>query len=261
MNSATSIYAAVTMFSFLGHVAHVKDVPVSDVAKSGLTLLFVAFPALLNLLAWSNFFSALFFLMCVTLGVDSVFGFADYWIKWFEDMYPWLKKKFGKKYEVLILMGICFIWSLMFCSEGGIYNFDMWDDNCTHIQLLFVFVAEVILIPWVWGVDRLSELIFLRTGDRIPRFYIFILKIFCPFFACLMLHFGYVIEWASTEQRTEEWKYSEGMIWGARMLWFLPMCAFIISIFFPLKEIRPIEDHIMDQFGIVFENEEGLKWW
>jgi len=46
-NSATSIYAALTIFAFLGHVSVTKDIPINEVATSGPALLFVAFPSLL----------------------------------------------------------------------------------------------------------------------------------------------------------------------------------------------------------------------
>ena len=107
------------MFAFLGHVAVVKDLPITEVAKSGLTLLFVAFPALLNMLDGANFFSVLFFVMCITLGIDSVFGFMDYYIKFYEDTWPWLKKKIGKQYEVGLITLFSFIWSLIFCTQAG----------------------------------------------------------------------------------------------------------------------------------------------
>jgi len=48
VNSATSIYAALSIFSFLGHVSTVKVMPMRKLSKSGPDLLFVAFPALLN---------------------------------------------------------------------------------------------------------------------------------------------------------------------------------------------------------------------
>jgi len=80
INSATSLYAALTIFSFLGHVSIMKNIPIDELSKSGLDLLFVVFPALLGLLNGANFWSAVFFAMCVCLGIDSVFGLVDFFI-------------------------------------------------------------------------------------------------------------------------------------------------------------------------------------
>jgi SNF family Na+-dependent transporter len=96
-NSATSIYAALTIFSFLGHVSVTKNIDIDKVATSGPTLLFVAFPSLLGLLPGSNFWAVIFFAMCVCLGVDSVFGFFDYYIQMAEDAFPVLKTRMRKE--------------------------------------------------------------------------------------------------------------------------------------------------------------------
>lgn len=132
-NSATSLYAALTIFSFLGHVAVTKNIPIQDVATSGPTLLFVAFPSLLGLLPGANFWAVIFFAMCVCLGVDSVFGFFDYYIKMAEDAFPLLRTKMRKEVQVLVITIFSFIWSLMFVVEGGLYNFNLFDANAGHI--------------------------------------------------------------------------------------------------------------------------------
>lgn len=247
------------MFAFLGHVAFVKDVAITEVTKSGLTLLFVAFPALLNLLEAANFFSVMFFLMCVTLGIDSVFGFTDYYIKYYEDTFPYLKKKIGKQWEVLIIIIFSFFWSLIFCSQGGIYNFNLFDANCTHIQLLVVFLGEVVLIAWVFGINKMSELIFIRTGDRIPKFYIFILRIFVPAFATMMLIFGWIHEFTQVPQLKKE-GYTDAQVWGARFIWLIPLTMCVVAAFFPNKHIKPIDLCIKEQFGIVFEKETDVSY-
>jgi SNF family Na+-dependent transporter len=163
-NSATSIYAALTIFSFIGHVAVVKKIPINLVATSGPTLFFVAFPSLLGLLPGANFWSVIFFIMAVCLGIDSVFGFFDYYIKIAEDAFPLLRKKLRKELQVLVITIFSFIWSLMFVVEGGFHNFDLFDANAGHIQLLLVLVLQSILLPWIFGMHKLSTLIYLRTG-------------------------------------------------------------------------------------------------
>ena len=96
-NSATSIYAALAVFSFIGHVSTVKQIPIDKVATSGPTLFFVAFPSLLALLPGANFWAVIFFIMAICLGIDSVFAFFDYYIKMAEDAFPFLGKKMRKE--------------------------------------------------------------------------------------------------------------------------------------------------------------------
>lgn len=79
--------------------------------------------------------------MCICLGIDSVFGFFDYYIQMSEDAFPVLKTKMRKEIQVLIITIFSFIWSLMFVVEGGAQNFDMFDGNAGHLQLLFALFA------------------------------------------------------------------------------------------------------------------------
>ena len=52
-------------------------VPVSEVVKSGPGLAFIAYPEALSLLPAAPFFSILFFIMLVLLGLDSQFAMVD----------------------------------------------------------------------------------------------------------------------------------------------------------------------------------------
>jgi SNF family Na+-dependent transporter len=94
-NSATSMYAALSIFCFLGHVSTVKNIPIRMLSKSGPDLLFVVFPALLGLIPGTSFFTVVFFAMCVCLGIDSVFGMLDFCMKWLEE-FPVLMKIFKR---------------------------------------------------------------------------------------------------------------------------------------------------------------------
>jgi len=116
LNSATSFYAALTIFTFLGHVSTMRGIEISDLSRSGPDLLFVAFPALLGLLAGKNFWAVIFFIMCVCLGVDSVFGFVDFYVKYLEDCFPIIRQKLRKEFVCMIMIFFSFLWSLMFVN-------------------------------------------------------------------------------------------------------------------------------------------------
>lgn len=80
INSGTSLYAALVIFSFLGHVSKKTGIPIEDISEGGLDLAFIAYPGLLSMLKGSNFWSIVFFIMLTTVGVDSVFGMFDFTI-------------------------------------------------------------------------------------------------------------------------------------------------------------------------------------
>jgi len=62
-----------------------------------------------------------------------------------------------------------------------------------------VFFAESVLVAWVFGQHKMSELIFIRTGDRIPKVLVAVMRLFVPGFAFLMLIFGWIKEFTQKE--------------------------------------------------------------
>lgn len=155
LNSLTSLYAALTIFAFLGHVAVAKNIPIEEISRSGPDLLFVAMPALISLLDGKNFWAIIFFLMCACLGIDSVFGWVDFVVQYTEDIFPALKAKFRKEVQCMFHIIHMFLWSLMFCNQAGLYSFNLFDDYSGHVQLWFAVVVQLYLIPHLFGMDKL----------------------------------------------------------------------------------------------------------
>lgn len=136
--------------------------------------------------------------MAICLGIDSVFAFFDYYIKMAEDAFPFLGKKMRKELQVLVISIFSFIWSLMFVVRGGFYNFDLFDANAGHIQLLLVLLLQAILLPWVFGMHKLSTLVYFRTGQYVPIFFVLVCRFFVPIFASIIMIIAVINEFADT---------------------------------------------------------------
>lgn len=67
INSATSLFAACVLFSFLGHVSTTMGISIEEIDIEGIELTFVAYPAMLSLLPGSNIWAVLFFIMMVVV--------------------------------------------------------------------------------------------------------------------------------------------------------------------------------------------------
>lgn len=71
INSCTSFVAGFVIFSVLGYMAHASGKDVQDVATEGPGLVFVVYPAAIATMPGSTFWALIFFMMLLTLGLDS----------------------------------------------------------------------------------------------------------------------------------------------------------------------------------------------
>lgn len=71
INSCTSFVAGFVIFTVLGYMAHVSGQPIEKVATEGPGLVFVVYPAAIATMPGSIFWALIFFMMLLTIGLDS----------------------------------------------------------------------------------------------------------------------------------------------------------------------------------------------
>ncbi|MGH0168274.1 UNVERIFIED_CONTAM: hypothetical protein FKN15_054512 [Acipenser sinensis] len=74
INCVTSFFSGFAIFSVLGYMAYMHGVNIEDVATEGPGLVFIIYPEAISTLPGSTFWSIVFFLMLLTLGIDSSGG-------------------------------------------------------------------------------------------------------------------------------------------------------------------------------------------
>ncbi|KAM4049145.1 sodium-dependent serotonin transporter-like [Anomaloglossus baeobatrachus] len=112
VNCLTSFLSGFVIFTVLGYMAEMRDVEVEDVAKDkGPSLLFITYPEAIANMVGSTFFAIIFFLMMITLGLDSTFGGLEAVITAIMDEYPDI---LGRRRELFVLglVIVCFTGSL-----------------------------------------------------------------------------------------------------------------------------------------------------
>jgi len=63
--------SATINFSFLGHLSYLTNTPIEELPLSGIDLAFITYPSVISLLPWPNVWAVVFFIMLITLGIDS----------------------------------------------------------------------------------------------------------------------------------------------------------------------------------------------
>lgn len=71
VNAATSVYSGLVVFVYLGYMASNLGIEIDKVASEGYSLVFEVYPEALTTLPFARFWSILFFIMLLTLGIDS----------------------------------------------------------------------------------------------------------------------------------------------------------------------------------------------
>lgn len=176
INSCTSLLAATVLFAFLGHISHEMGISIADLAISGIELPFVAYPAMLAMLPGSNLWSIVFFIMLVTVGIDSIFATFDFMQAFLYSEFPVLRTVIRKEIFALIIVVAYFTCGLMFCLQQGIFIFELFDHYAVGLPLLFLQLMNVFLLGWKFDLTKLDCLVTQHTGETFPKVLYYIVK-------------------------------------------------------------------------------------
>ncbi|XP_028161628.1 sodium-dependent serotonin transporter [Ostrinia furnacalis] len=155
INCLTSFLAGFVIFSVLGYMAHVQNKSIEEVGLEGPGLVFIVYPEAIATMTGSVFWAIIFFLMLITLGLDSTFGGLEAVTTALCDEYP---RILGRHRE-LFVAGLClfiYICALPTTTYGGVYLVDFLNVYGPGLAILFVVFAEAAGVCWVYGVDRFS---------------------------------------------------------------------------------------------------------
>nr|AGS83414.1 sert [Schmidtea mediterranea]AHB51758.1 serotonin transporter [Schmidtea mediterranea]AKN21424.1 slc6a-4 [Schmidtea mediterranea] len=169
INCITSFIAGFVVFSVLGHMCWRLNKRMDDVADQQAGLVFIAYPEAIASLTGSVVWSILFFIMLISLGLDSTFGGLEALITGILDEWPRLRKR--RELFVLLLIIYCFIGSLATTTQGGFLILNWLDKNGAPISILFIVFCECVALCWFYGIKRFSDDVESMLGFQPPTFW------------------------------------------------------------------------------------------
>lgn len=164
-----------------GQQFNVSSCSLEDEMKKGVEgtgLAFIAFTEAMTLFPGSPFWSALFFLMLLNLGLSTMFGNMAGIMTPLTDTFKTLRKR-----KLLFTVCSCtlgFLIGLIFTQRSGNYFVMMFDDYSATLPLIIVVIFQTISVAWVYGADRFLEDLKQMLGRPIPVVYKYLWKYVCP---------------------------------------------------------------------------------
>jgi len=182
VNTFTSFFSAVVIFSILGYMAASKGVEVEDVVKSGPGLAFLVYPEVVLTIAPSPLWAFLFFIMLLTLGIDSQFCGVESLMTGLVDNWPHILQPHRKKFTLAMTV-FMFILGLPMITRNGIYVFQLMDFYAASgMSLLWCVFFQTIAICWVFGAKRFYGCIEEMIGYKVSYYWFICWVLLAPAF-------------------------------------------------------------------------------
>uniref|UniRef100_A0A8C8GE53 Transporter n=1 Tax=Oncorhynchus tshawytscha TaxID=74940 RepID=A0A8C8GE53_ONCTS len=215
VNSATSIFAGFVIFSVIGFMAHELKVPIEKVADEGPGIAFVVYPEALTRLPLSPFWAIIFFLMLLTLGLDTMFATIETIVTSVSDEFPQYLRK-NKPLFTLICCACFFFLGFPMVTE--VQTFDLTDS------------PSFPSIPLFLGLQRFCEDIEMMIGFQPNRFWRICWAFVTPTILTGILGLS-LYQWKVMTY--EDYTYPP---WSMVMGWLMVVCSVIwIPIMFVIK--------------------------
>ncbi|OCT88815.1 sodium-dependent neutral amino acid transporter B(0)AT2 [Xenopus laevis] len=153
-----------------------------DKSVQGTGLAFIAFTEAMTHFPASPFWSVMFFLMLVNLGLGSMFGTIEGIITPIVDTFKVRKEP--------LTVGCCllaFCIGLLFVQRSGNYFVTMFDDYSATLPLLVVVILENVTIAWIYGIDKFIDDLKDMLGFTPYRYYYYMWKYVSPVLLTILL--------------------------------------------------------------------------
>ncbi|KRZ69903.1 Sodium- and chloride-dependent glycine transporter 2 [Trichinella papuae] len=173
-NIFTSLLSGFVVFSILGFMAGEFRQSVESVATAGPGLLFVTYPYALTHLPLSPVWSALFFFTVILMGIDSQIVLVEVVITAFKDQYPKLREPKIRVCAVACTCAISYLIGLLMCTGGGAYILNLLDTFAGGWPLLLQCLLEVIIVVYIYGLEKYANLYRYMLGEPTRKFWKFL---------------------------------------------------------------------------------------
>ncbi|KAL4224015.1 Sodium- and chloride-dependent GABA transporter 1 [Mactra antiquata] len=177
-NMFMAAFSGLVCFSVLGNMSYAYNVDISDIINAGMSVGIVAYITALSSLPLPQLWTVFFLLSVLLTGIDGQLVPMDMLMQLIGDLFPKVKSGF-RLHALVVVTIVFFLCSIPTCTGGGAYIF-LWMDwyNGAWVGPIVAFI-QLIVVAWVYGMDRFNDDVYMMIGRPIPG----ILRIMTAFIA------------------------------------------------------------------------------
>ncbi|CAN2044133.1 Transporter [Candidatus Magnetomoraceae bacterium gMMP-13] len=221
-DSLTALFGGLAVFGALGYLSHQTGTPITELKASGPGLAFVVYPMIINKLPMLNtFFGIMFFIMLLTLGIDSSFSLVEGATSAIRDKFGWNHKKTN-----LMVAGICFVFGLLFISGAGLYWLNIMDYFMNFFGLAIACLMECIVIGWIFKTSTVMDHVNSMPGMKISKWWDVMIRFIAPLILIVLLITEII---ARIKAPYEGYPRGAEFIGAAVMFVLIPVAAYVFS--------------------------------
>ncbi|KAM9384497.1 sodium-dependent neutral amino acid transporter B(0)AT1-like [Pholidichthys leucotaenia] len=175
------------------------DIKVCEIQKflsegaEGPGLAFIVFTEAINNMPGSVIWAILFFVMLFCLGLSSLIGTIEGVVVPLKDLnvFP---KKWPYEARTGVTCAAAYIIGLLFTQKSGMYWVTLFDSFAGSISLLTIGLVELLIIVYIYGIDRFNEDIKFLVGHKPSIFWQISWRLTSPLILLVILIFYLVTQ-------------------------------------------------------------------
>lgn len=219
LDSSFSFFAGFAVFSVLGYLTQLNHQPIDQVVQSGPGLAFVTYPKAISLLPFgAPFFGVIFFLMLLSLGIDSAFALVEGVLAPLRD---WLNLPLRPFLGILCFF--CFAIGILFTTPAGYFWLDLVDHFINNFGLVTIALLECLIIGYGFGASKLRRYINQHAQWKVGKWLDWALCFIGPAILATILI-------SSLIQRLQA-PYGDYPLWAQRIGWLVVLTVIGVSAF------------------------------
>lgn len=222
LDVAISLFAGFVVFAVLGYMATQTGTQITELAASGPGLAFVVFPEALSLMPLPWLFSGLFFVMLLSLGIDSAFSLV-------ETINAVILDRHSQHTQIAkVALGVCLaglLGGVVYTTQAGLYFLDIADHFVTSYNSILVGISETMLVGWVYGAEKLRRYVNEVSDWQVGRLWNVSVKFVVPAVLGMILAAQFSVDLRSPYAGYPNWALGIG--WAIAIV---PFSYFVLSL-------------------------------